>query len=75
MIVLLDTTELMRDPWCNRLAWRVLAQAASAWNLRVVVSEVVIAEAVAGYQRRIDDVGVAFHGFVDKHFGPLVHRG
>lgn len=71
MIVLLDATELIRDPFCEGIGWRVLAHAASAWKLRIVVSEVVVAEAVAHYQRHVSEARVGYERWIEKHGGPL----
>jgi PIN domain len=78
MLVLLDTTALMSDPTCGGVAWRILANAASAWNVQVHVPEVVLIEAIAGYQRRVAEAAVGLTRWADKHAGPLglsdVHR-
>ena len=71
MLVVLDTTAIMSDPLCGGLAWRVLATAAPAWNVQVYVPEVVVIEAVAGYQRRIVEAAVGLTRWADKHAGPL----
>ncbi len=71
MIVLLDTTAILRDPLCASTAWRVLAQAVPAWDLRILVSEVVIAEAAAGYRRSVEEARVGFDRWADKHGRPL----
>jgi PIN domain len=77
MIVLLDTTVLLSDALLRGTAWRVLAQAASAWNLRVFVPEVAIIEASAGYQRMVADAQLGLERWNDKHsarLGPLGAR-
>jgi PIN domain len=71
MFILLDTTAILSDPLCAGTAWRVVAHAAAAWNLRVFVPEVVVAEAIAGYRRRIHEAQVGFQRWADKHAGPL----
>jgi PIN domain len=71
MFILLDTTAILSDPLCAGTAWRVLAHAEPAWNLRVFVPEVVVAEAIAGYRRRITEALVGFQRWGDKHAGPL----
>jgi hypothetical protein len=53
MIVFLDANVLMQDPTCSGTVWHVLAHAPDAWGLRLVTSEVAIAEAVGGYGRRV----------------------
>src|ERR1017187_4063494 len=71
MLVLLDTTAIMSDPMCGGIAWKVLANAASAWSVQVLVPEVVLVEAVAGYQRRVAEAAVGLARWADKHAGPL----
>ncbi|WP_405919781.1 PIN domain-containing protein [Streptomyces longwoodensis] len=71
MIVLLDTTAFVADPLCSGTAWRVLAHAASAWNVRLAVPEVVIREAVAGYRRRAAEALVGLQRQKDKNGGAL----
>lgn len=66
MIIVLDTTAVMSDPRCSGLAWQVLVQAREAWGLRVVVPEVVVIEAVAGYQRRLQGSLVGLERWLDK---------
>ena len=61
----------MSDPLCGGLAWRVLATAAPAWNVQVYVPEVVIIEAIAGYERRVAEAAVGLTRWADKHVGPL----
>lgn len=56
MIVLLDANVLLRDPMCEGHVWRVLAHAPESWNLRVFVTEVVVAETVARYQAEVATV-------------------
>jgi hypothetical protein len=71
MIVLLDTTAFVADPHCSGTAWRVLAHATSAWNVRIVVPRVVIKEAVAGYRRRANEALVGLQRQKDKNGGAL----
>ncbi|WP_406504074.1 PIN domain-containing protein [Streptomyces sp. NBC_01602] len=71
MIALLDTTAFVADPLCSGTAWRVLAHAASTWNVRLVVPEVVIREAVAGYRRRTAEALVGLQRQKDKNGGAL----
>ncbi|MEU8749726.1 PIN domain-containing protein, partial [Streptomyces chartreusis] len=71
MIVLLDTTVFVADPHCGGTAWRVLAHAASAWDVRLLVPEVVIKEAVAGYRRRTEEALVGLQRQKEKHGGAL----
>ncbi|MFD7388817.1 PIN domain-containing protein [Streptomyces sp. NPDC059852] len=71
MIVLLDTTAFVADPHCSGTAWRVLAHATSAWNVRIVVPRVVIQEAVAGYRRRANEALVGLQRQKDKNGGAL----
>ena len=63
VLVVLDTTELMGDPVCGGIGWRVLAHAVSKWHLRLIVPEVAVAEAVAGYGRAIAEAAVALERF------------
>jgi len=53
MIVFLDANVVMQDPTCSGVVWQVLAHAPDSWELRLVTSEVVVAEAVAGYERQV----------------------
>ena len=55
MLVVLDTTAIVADPYCGGIAWRVLAHARDAWGVRAAVSDVTVLEAVAGYRRRLGD--------------------
>jgi hypothetical protein len=66
VIVLLDTTVFGADPVGAGDAWQVLALAAPTWGIRVAVTEVVVAEAVANYQRDIVDVRAALEGWAKK---------
>ncbi|MBM0260576.1 PIN domain-containing protein, partial [Micromonospora sp. 4G55] len=71
MIVLLDATVFVKDPMCSGVAWRVLAHRMPAWSVDVRVTEVVIAEAVAGFGRRIDEALVGLDRWSGKHAGAL----
>ena len=67
MLILLDTTTIMSDPMCRGLAWRVLANAPSEWDVQVFVPEVVLVEAIAGYQRRLNEALVGISSWERKH--------
>ncbi len=71
MLVILDTTAIMNEPHCTGTAFRALAHGAVAWNVRVLVPEVVLIEATAGHKRRINEASAALDGWVRKHAGPL----
>ncbi len=71
MLILLDATALLSDPLCTGIAWRVTAHAAPAWNLRIIVPEVVVVEAIAGYRRRVAEAQVGLQRWGDKHARPL----
>lgn len=66
MIVLLDTTVLTADPTCAGNAWRVLVLAAPAWGIRIATTEVVVAEAVANYQRQVEEARAGLKGWAKK---------
>ena len=70
MIVFLDANALMQDPTCSGTVWHVLAHAPDAWSLRLVTSEVAVAEAVAGYSRRVD-IEIAKLDKVSNSWGTL----
>ncbi|MFW3169225.1 PIN domain-containing protein [Geodermatophilus sp. CPCC 206100] len=53
MIVFLDANILMQDPMCTGVVWQVLAHAPESWSLKLVTSEIAVAEAVAGYERSV----------------------
>ena len=67
MLILLDTTAIMSDPMCGGIAWRVLANAPSAWDVQIFVPEVVVVEAVAGYQRRLNDAVIGISSWEKKY--------
>jgi hypothetical protein len=71
MLVVLDTTAIMSDPMCAGVAWRVLANARSVWDVHVYVPEVAVIEAVAGYQRRLAEAMVSWERWEQKHGRPL----
>jgi hypothetical protein len=71
MLVVLDTTAIMSDPMCMGAAWRILANARSVWDVHVYVPEVVVIEAVAGYQRRLSEATVSWARWEQKHGRPL----
>jgi hypothetical protein len=71
VIVFLDTTVLLGDVEFRGAAWRVLAQAASAWDVRIFVPEVAITEATGGYLRRIVEAKAGLEGQANKHAGGL----
>jgi hypothetical protein len=54
VIVLIDANALMSDPMCEGAVWQVLAHAPESWDLRLVISEVALAEAIAGYSRQVE---------------------
>jgi hypothetical protein len=72
MIVLLDTTVLLSDVEFQGAAWRVTAQAAQAWDVRIFVPEVAIAEATAGYERAIAEARTGLERWGSKHSGRLL---
>jgi hypothetical protein len=71
MLVLLDTTAIMNDPLLSGAAWRVIAHGASGWGLEVLVPEVVVIEASAGYVRRIEEARTGLDRWGQKHAGVL----
>jgi hypothetical protein len=71
MLVVLDTTAIMSDPMCAGVAWRVLANARSMWDVQVYLPEVAVIEAVAGYQRRLAEAMVSWERWEQKHGRPL----
>jgi len=54
VIAFLDANVLMQDPMCAGTTWQVFAHAPDSWQLRLVTSEIAVAEAVAGYKREIN---------------------
>ena len=64
--MLLDTTVLTSDPTCAGNAWRVLVLATPAWGIKIALTEVVVAEAVANYQRELKEVRAALTGWAEK---------
>ncbi|MFJ9664005.1 PIN domain-containing protein [Streptomyces sp. NPDC101219] len=71
MIVILDTTVFSSDFTCSGTAWRVLAHASKAWGLQIRVPEVVVAEAVGGYEREIGHASLALDRVATKYSGRL----
>ncbi|WP_406271131.1 PIN domain-containing protein [Streptomyces sp. NBC_00191] len=71
MLALLDTTAFVADPLCSGTAWRVLAQAAPTWGIRILVPEVVVAEAIGGYQRRTAEALTGLDRWRSKHVHAL----
>jgi hypothetical protein len=55
MIIVLDTTEIVDDPYGRRPEWTTLLSNAIAWNARIVIPEVVVVEAVTVVRRHIDE--------------------
>lgn len=53
MIIVLDSTVLLSNPHLKSTWWEGLIAAASSWNARVVVPNVVIAETVANFRRNV----------------------
>jgi len=53
VIAFLDANVLMQDPMCAGTTWQVFAHAPDSWQLRLVTSEIAVAEAVAGYKREL----------------------
>ena len=53
MIAVLDANILMKDFPCAGNVWQALAHAPDTWSLRLVTSEVAVAETVAGYERQV----------------------
>ena len=66
VIVLLDTTVFGADPTCAGNAWQVLALAAPTWGIRLAVTEVVVTEAVANYQREVETARAGLAGWAKK---------
>lgn len=54
VIAFLDANVLMQDSMCAGTTWQVFAHAPDSWQLRLVTSEIAVAEAVAGYKREIN---------------------
>ena len=70
MIVLLDTTVFSADPLCAKAAWKVLALSAPGWGIRVAVTDVVVAEAVANYCRDVGTLQTGLEAWTErKRFG------
>ena len=71
MIVVLDTTALMADPSLRGTAWAALAHAADVWDVKIVVPEIVLTEAVGGYQRTVAEAMVGLERWATKHVARL----
>jgi len=69
VLVLLDATVIMNDPQLSGAAWRVIAHGATAWSVEVLVPEVVVIEATAGYVRRIHEARTGLDRWGQKHAG------
>jgi PIN domain len=50
VILLLDANVLLSDPMCDGKVWDVLAHAPEPWKLRVLVTDVVLAETAGRYE-------------------------
>jgi uncharacterized protein YeaC (DUF1315 family) len=61
----------MSDPLCKGTAWRVLANAPSAWDIQIFLPEVAVLEAVAGYQRRLTEALAGVSSW-EKKLGTLL---
>src|SRR5689334_7139299 len=70
MIVMLDSAVFLSDPHCEGAACSVLVHASQDWGLRILTTDVVVAEVVGGYQRHI---GESQQGLskLSKILGPL----
>jgi hypothetical protein len=71
VILLLDTTVLGADPLCQSDAWQLIAHASPLWGVKVAITEVVQAEAVAGYKRRVSYAKAGLDKWADKYVGAL----
>ena len=71
MIVLLDATVIGSDLGCSSAAWQVLALATPGWGVKVAVTEVVVAEAVALYQRKIEAAHIGLERWAEKHLAAI----
>lgn len=60
MIIVIDSTEIVSDPLLRSVPWRILAQAPRRWGVRLCLTEVVLHEATAGYNRRMNDAVTGF---------------
>jgi hypothetical protein len=72
---MLDANVLLADPMCEGKVWRVLAHAPAAWNLRVIVPEVALAEAIGKYglffEVAMDDFQKATKGWTRLGLGSV----
>jgi len=71
MIVLIDTTVFGADALCGGDAWQTLVLAAPIWGVRIVVTEVVVEEAVGNYEREVKAARTGLKGWADKRLGAL----
>lgn len=71
MIVLLDSTALVSNPRRAGIAWKVLAHAAGRGDVRVCVTAVVVLEASAGLERRLEDARSELESWKRKYAGHL----
>jgi PIN domain len=67
VIVVLDSTALVSDPLLRRVPWKTLAH----WGVRLCITDVVLQEAIAGYNRRLDKAVVGFEKWAARHAGSL----
>jgi hypothetical protein len=71
VIVLLDSTVLVSDPRLASIAWKVLAHAVGRGDVRVCVTEVVVVEASAGFERRLEEARSELESWKRRYAGPL----
>jgi hypothetical protein len=69
--VLLDSTALVSNPRLAGIAWKVLAHAAGRGDVRVCVTAVVVLEASAGLERRLEDARSELESWKRKYAGHL----
>lgn len=67
MILVLDTTALSADAYCAGEAWQSLFRVASNWGIRIAVTEVTLAEAIANHRRSVSTARTALHDWRRKH--------
>ncbi|MGE0844387.1 PIN domain-containing protein, partial [Pseudonocardia sp.] len=67
MLLVLDTTALISDPYCRSASWQILIPAKSTWNVRMMIPEVVVIEAVRGFERKVAEASTAVARWSDKH--------
>jgi hypothetical protein len=66
VIVVLDTTAISADALCGGDAWQTLILAAPTWNIRLAVTEVTVAEAIANYGRDVEKAQAALQTWKRK---------